>query len=254
MLTINVTSNIAETIKRLQAQAKQVPFATAVALTKTAQVVRQEEVKEMKDSFDRPTPYTLNSLFVKPATKTDLTARVWLKDAWGGGNTPAARYLLPQITGGLRKLKPFEKMLRSVGALPAGMYAVPGSGAQMDGYGNMSSGQIQQILSYFKTFPEAGYTKNLTKEGREKKWRGTRNKRGFAYFVGRPADGKLPLGIWQRFNFGAMGSAIKPIMIFVDRATYQIMYDFQYIADRTVKREFPRQFEAALRQEMATAR
>ena len=48
------------------------PFALAYALTKTAQDIKAAEIDVMKNVFDRPTRFTLNVLFLKPATKTDL--------------------------------------------------------------------------------------------------------------------------------------------------------------------------------------
>jgi hypothetical protein len=252
VISISVTHNIDETIRRLQAQARQVPFAISLAINRTAQLVKEDEIHEMRDVFDRPTPYTLNSLYLKPSTKQTLTAKVWLKEDTSKG-TPAAKYLLPQIQGGARRLKRFESALRRVGALPEGMVAVPATGAKFDPFGNMDRGQIVQILSYFRAFPEAGYKANMTDKGRAKLARGSKKRLGVAYFVGAPADGKLPLGVWQRTTF-AMGSAIKPVLLFVDAVHYQMLFDFPYVAKRVIDREFDRQFEIALRQAMATAR
>lgn len=44
----------------------------ATALTRTAQDVREAVRQELPRVFDRPTPYTLNSLFVRPATAQRL--------------------------------------------------------------------------------------------------------------------------------------------------------------------------------------
>lgn len=236
------------------AEKRQIPFATARALTAVARKVKDAEVHEMRDSFDRPTPWTLNSLFLKPATKAELTAYVWLKDdrATSGG-TPASVYLRPEIHGGARLPKKFERALASVGLLPAGFVAVPGSAAKLDQYGNMSKGQIVQILSYFRTFTAEGFSANITDKRKAKLAKGTKKKQGFAYFVGRPGDGKLPLGVYKRVHF-AQGSAIKPILIFVDGALYQERYDFFYAAKVTVDRELPREMADSLKYALATAR
>lgn len=254
MFRIDIRDNLKETSAWLDdVQREQMPFATALALTRTAALVKEAELREIDDVFDRPTPYTRNSLFTKPATKRDLNAYVWLKDDRAGSGTPATQYLSPNIAGGLRTLKRFETMLRGRGLLPDGYYAVPGSAATFDAFGNMSRGQIIQILSYFKTFNVAGYSANITDKRKGKLARGTRSKVGYVYFVGRPGDGKLPLGIWQRFNLGH-GTAIKPVILFVRSARYDAIFDFAFVAERVVEREFPRQFEAALRQALATAR
>src|SRR5439155_26080975 len=134
--------------------------------------------------------------------------------------------LNPQIHGGSRDLKKFERALRSVGALPESHFIVPGAAAKMDAYGNMDRGQIIQILAYFRSFPEAGYRANTTAKGRARLARTTLSRQGFAYFVGAPAGGKLPLGIWQRFNLKP--SAIRPVMIFVKSVLYSKRLDFEY--------------------------
>jgi hypothetical protein len=231
---------------------QQLPFATAVALNKTAELVQAAEVKEMRDVFDRPTPYTLNSLYVKRATKSNLEAEVKLKDDVYKG-TPAAKYLLPEIVGGLRRLKRFEKALQSVGAMPPGYFAVPGAAAKVDQFGNLDRGLIVQVLSYFKAFSAAGYHANITAARREKIARGTKKKIGYEYFVGAPAGGKLPLGIWQRFHLGH-GSAIKPIIIFMPHAIYREVFDFQYVADRVVAKNFAGEFDKAFAMAIATAK
>lgn len=247
MLRLGVSTDIAATIRQLSARRDQVPFATAVALTRTAVKVKEAEYNEMRDVFDRPTPYTLNSLYSRGATKQNLEAVVWLKYDTSKG-TPADKYLLPQIRGGSRPLKRFEVALRSVGALPSGYFAVPGSAAALDAYGNMKPSQIVQILSYFRAFPEAGYHANITAKRKQKLGR-----QGIAYFVGAPGDGKLPLGVWMRRSF-SHGSAIKPILIFVKSVLYAERFDFNYVAQKTVQREFSGQFSRALAEANASAR
>lgn len=71
---------------------KQIPFAMSKAINETAKEVKADLVNEIKKVFDRPTSYTLNSVFIKPATKRDLTAIVGLKE-WGGKGTPASKEL-----------------------------------------------------------------------------------------------------------------------------------------------------------------
>lgn len=250
---ISVQDSVADTVRLLDdIQRQQIPFATARALTRTAQLVKSAEVHEMGDVFDRPTPYTLDSLFVRSATKATLSANVWLKSDTSKG-TPADKYLLPQIRGGGRGMKRMEKALQSVGALPPGYYVVPGEAAKLDSYGNVDRGLIVQILSYFKAFPEAGYRANITDKRKQRLARGTKSKVGYAFFVGRPGGGKAPLGVWQRFNL-AHGSAVKPVLIFVPGVRFSAIYDFKFVADQTVARVFPSEFRVSLLDALATAR
>lgn len=251
-MAIDVRDAVRQLTAGILVEEKQVKFATRVALTRTAKKVEAAELHEMRDIFDRPTPFTLSGLFVRPATTTNLTAEVKLKDFASKSSTPAATYMAAQIKGGTRRQKRFERALQSVGALPPGYRVVPGEGAELDAYGNMSRGQIVQILSFFNAFPEAGYKANMSDKRRESLARGSKTRQGMAYFVGRPGD-RLPLGVYQRVHF-AGGSAIRPVMIFVREVTYQATFDFGYVAEKTIERHFASEFQRALDEARATQR
>ncbi len=234
-MKISIKSNIDKVISgMMDFPRNQLPYAVATALTKTTQDIAEAERREVRDVFDRPTPYTLDSFYVKPAKKSDLTSYVGIKDFAGKG-TPAIKFLAAQIKGGVRKQKRFERALQSVGALPAGYYIVPGEGAKLDSYGNIDRGLIVQLLSYFKAFPEMGYRSNMTDKRKAALAKGNAKKGvgGVVYFVGSPGD-RLPLGIWSRHSFGH-GSAIKPILIFVASAHYEALLDFYYVSEATAK-------------------
>lgn len=249
--TIDVRDAVTQLTANMAGLKKQIDFASRVAVTRTAQLAAIDEQKEMRDVFRSPTPYTLNSLFVQPATKTRPSAMVKLKDE-ATKATPAAKFLAAQISGGQRKQKKFERALEAAGVMPVGYRAVPGSGAKVDAYGNMSRGQIVQILAFFRAFPEMGYKANMTTAGRAQMAKGTKKAAGFTYFVGRPGD-RLPLGIYQRTRFAA-GSAVRPVLIFVRSAVYQPTLDFEYVVEQTVKREFAGLFAKAFEEAMRTAR
>lgn len=250
-MPIDVSAAIVAMTGQTALGSRQTVFATAVALTRTAQKVVPAEQKEMRDIFSNPTPYTLSGLYVRPATKQNLSAEVKLKDT-AAKAIPAATFLAAQLKGGNRHAKRFERALMSVGAMPPNYRAVPGAAAKMDGYGNMSAGQIVQILAFFRAFPEAGYKANMTAASKARLARGTKRKQGFAYFVGRPGD-RLPLGIYQRVRF-AGGTAIKPILIFVRHAVYQALFDFEYVANRTVEQQFGGEFARAWIEAAGSAR
>ena len=159
MLEFDLSADLRPLLKKLDTIQRQIPFVIASALTKTAVRVKPEIQKEMTKVFDRPTRYTLNSVFVTPAKKKDEnpTARVWLKDDTAtynrGGN--AAEYLWPQIAGGsTRALKRFEIRLKNHGLLPPGMFVRPGTGAKLDNHGNVNTGQMSAILAHLKTIRE----------------------------------------------------------------------------------------------------
>lgn len=255
-MKIGMQSNIDEVARSLDAAARrQVPFAAALTLTRAAQKVKQAEEHEMRDVFDRPTPYTMRSLFVKPATRSRLEATVGFKDFAGKG-IPATKFLQPQVAGGARPMKRFESALRLAGVLPFGYLAVPGAAADLDAYGNMSRGQIVQILSYFRAFSEAGYRANMTDKRRSSLARGGRSRYGVVYFVVRPGTGlrsDLFPGVWKREIHG-FGSRIRPVLRFVSRANYSPIFNFDYVAEKTVEIEIPRQWPIALAEALGSAR
>jgi hypothetical protein len=172
-----------------------------------------------------------------------------------GRGTQARDYLAPLVYGGQRKLKAFERSLQRVGLLPSGMAAVPGKAARLDAYGNMSRGQITQILSYFKAFGEQGYRANITDKRKESMAKGNKRTRarGVSYFVGRPNGGRHPSGVWQKTNFGEIGSAIKPIIIFVNRPAYRKQLDVPGIAERVIRSRFASELSMAVAQARRTA-
>lgn len=227
---LNITSNIDHLMRRIDAvERDQVPFVTAYALTKTAQDIRTEEIAVMARVFDRPTRFTLNALFVKPATKTDLVAEVCFKD--GFGSIPAWRYLGPQVEGGRRVKKSHERALERAGLLRAGEYVVPGRGVQLDANGNMRGADITRILSMLGANPDP--MSNTTARSR----RSRRGRQRGVYFLLRGASG-APDGIYHRTG----GRQIIPVMMFVRAPTYTKRFPFFETARRVFQQRFAHHF------------
>lgn len=226
---VKVRGNAADVIAEMLAISKdKAPLATAKALTFTAERVRDALQGEIEKVFDRPTPYTRRSLYLRTASPQRLSAMVKIKDAWGSSGTPAVKYLFAQVMGGRRTHKRFEQALIHYGLMPANMYAVPGDRAAVDGYGNIRASLIVQILSALGAAERfLGYMANRTKRSAK---RGKKKD----YFVGRPGNGQGPLGIWQRVAGGA-----RPIIIFVKAPSYRQRLDFYGIAERVATQQFP---------------
>lgn len=202
--------------------------AVATALTRTAVEIRKAVLDEMPRVFDRPTPYTMGSLFTKGATAASLQAETYFKDDRAGSGTPATKYLLPNVEGVARHTKRFERALQAVGALPAGWLTTPASGARLDAYGNVSKGQIIQILSQLRITMTAGYTRNMAFSAR--KQINAQRKAGGRFFVVKPGGkSKLAPGIYIR---EVIGTNITPVMIFVRAAAYKPRLDFYGISQR----------------------
>ena len=262
---IKVTSDIEQVIGRLSKDApRAVEVATQRALLHTAREVKNAEVKEMQRVFDRPTRWTLSGFKVE-LDKAQMQARVEIKDGYW---YRADNYLQTQIEGASnRRQKAFEKALQAVGALPAGWLAVPGERAKLDAYGNQSTGEIRQILSWFDAAERvAGSTQNMGFAGREKRRKGTKKKAGWEYFIVRVGDRrsfvrgnggrgthKMQPGIYRRTAF-ALGTRIEPVMIFIKAASYKPRFDFYGVAAQTIEREFKPRLESALQLELDKAR
>lgn len=243
--------NLDEVVRRLDRLAReQVPYATALALTKTAQAAQAATRAEMTRVFDRPTPFTLASTFIRPATKSRLEAQVFLKDLDNKGGGSARTRLAPQVYGGTRRWKRMEGLLMRTGLMAPGEVAVPGEAAKLDAYGNMSRGQLVQILSWFQAFPESGYKANTTREGRSRLARGSKTRRGVRYFFRRDRPGR---GVYQATRT-AWGSAIKPVLMFAARPAYSARFDMPGVVERVARQQFRGWFASAAEEAMRSAR
>jgi hypothetical protein len=225
--------------------AKQVPFAIAQALTKTAREIATQKQNAIRSTFDRPREQTVKAIQTKGATKQNLTAIVSIRDDKA---LPASEYLAANIKGGGRSLKRSEIMLRAAGILPSGMFTVPGAGAKLDAYGNMSRGQINQILSYFRTFGKT--TLNTTRMNMSDAKRNKMAARR-AYFIVPIKDRKIKLypGIWQQ-----IGKEIKPILMFVNAPKYNSIFEFEDIDFNGVSEIFHHHFNTEFENAMRTAK
>jgi len=234
MIKINVNVDIEQATRKLYAfQREQIPFARAVALTRTGQIVKKDLSEELASSFDAPTPFTRNSLFLTPATKTRNWAKVWIKDR-------QVKYLYPGIMGGKRDAKGFEGLLRRAGVLPGGWFAVPTKYAPKDAYGNVPGNVVVRILAQLHASRDS--YQNETRSSRKRK--GVKSKAA-RYFAALPGRSHLKPGIYERLS----SSGVRPIFIFTPKTpTYRPRYSFYERGEAIARREFPRQFEKALAQ------
>jgi hypothetical protein len=263
-MKIGIKSNQMEVQRRTLERARKMPIAAAVALTRTAQDIRNALKEEMPRVFDRPTPYAINSFFMRGATKQRLEAEVWLKDSPAGKGTAADRFMSPHIYGGPRSLKRFERALNRIGLLPTGLYCTPGPAAIIDAFGNMNRSQITQIMSYLGAFGEQGYRANATARTRQNKWKGNAKKgvRGFEYFAVGVRDGKLAPGIYIRKNYSdserqsvahLQRDAARAVLFFVRSPSYRKRLDFFGISQRVAANQLSAHLEREMERAVATA-
>lgn len=215
--------------RAIDGAARQVPFVCAFALTKAMQEAREAERSEMVSVFDRPTRYTLNSIQVVPATKRNLTAEIRFKEF----PRPAWKWLGPQVAGGGRKLKAFERALQLRGLMKSGEYAVPSRRAKLDAYGNLPGSVLVQILSQLGALEyKSGYSANMTAKSKRRAVK----RSGGQYVVIRD-HGKAPNGVYLRKEKWAI-----PILLFVRAPAYEKRFPYYETARRVVPAAFRRRF------------
>lgn len=121
VIAIRVSSNANALARSLDDFIKrQLPFAMAQGVNKTAQRVAEGESDNIVQTLKNPTPFTRKSVGVRRARKGIPTAFVFMKDI-------TASYLQPYETGGVHKLpgsallNPKDIALNQYGQLPRGI-------------------------------------------------------------------------------------------------------------------------------------
>lgn len=132
MISINVTHDLDKLKKKLNyIERKQIPFATAKALTDTAKEVQQKEVEQLEKDIDRPAPFTKRGFYIRRATKNNLVSVIGIKDI-------QAKYLGLQVEGGTQT--------------PANKAIVRPANLKLNKYGNLTKGRIKKLLARPDTF------------------------------------------------------------------------------------------------------
>jgi hypothetical protein len=233
-MQFDIRSNVKDVTRWLDdAQKRQLPFATVLAMTKTAQDVKAEELVVMKRVFNNPTPYALNALRVAPAKKKTLIASVEFKDFASKG-TPAKRFLNPEVHGGPRSIKSHERQLAPF--MAGKRFTSPARGYPRNQYGNIPGSTYSRILSHLKVSSDP--TQNITGSKRSKAKRA--NSQFFAI------HGK---GVFERRG----KKKIRPVLVFTKPPKYTKRFPFYETAGRIVK-SIDTNFAIAWQQALATAR
>lgn len=207
---------------------KQIPFATAVALTRTAQKVSVALREDMASSFDRPTRWTLNSLRVESAKKDKLRALVAVKDKAARG-TPALRWIAPAVDGGKRLNKPSERAMQAMGALPGGYQVVIGKSTKTNKHGNLTARRVKDAIEGARASMSGG-------------------SQGQRYFLMR--RGSTPIGIAQRTSKRNMHI----VLAFIPQPSYDTLFDFYGVGRKEANKAFPVEMKKSLEHALRTAR
>ena len=123
---LSIASDVAALRRHLSAvEQRQIPFAVARGLTVAAKEVAADITADLPSIFDRPTPFTKRAIGSTRASKTRLTASVFVKRV-------QAAYLGIQETGGERR--------------PKGRAIVMPAAERLNQYGNLPRRRLQTLL------------------------------------------------------------------------------------------------------------
>lgn len=221
--TINIKHDMDVAARWARAMAAdQVPFATAVALTRVAADAATELARELPKYLDKPTPFTMRAFSISRADKRTLTSAVFAKDA-------QAKYLQWQVFGGNRAPS------RVAQKLPTAI--------KLNDFGNIPRGEIARLVK----LAQAG--KRLTKASGRRLAVSSK----VDLFYGDPGNGTPP-GIFKRVVQGDQHRLIPLVLFTKQPAHYQQRLPMRAIVERVVRDRFPAHFRAALDQAVRSAR
>lgn len=185
MLTIKLdTSAITATLQSTQ---RKIVRCTALALNDTAKSAVVLLQQKQSAVFDRPNSYTQKGYRVGRANYSKLSASVFALPRQDN-------YLAPEVSGGTRKVKAYERAMRQAGILPAGFYTVPAKSLRLDAHGNIPRALLVQILR--QTAASGGTYANARLGDTKKAQRGAR-RHGVFFVMPEGNRQKLPAGIYR---------------------------------------------------------
>lgn len=226
----NFSNSNTTQLKRLQSKIEDVSGAFPRVITKTLNNVsfkaRLEVNAEASRVFQNPTNMIKNAAYVKAAKASEPYAVVHIKETppKGGKNSPAD-VLLPHVEGGRRFVKGLEVGLRarqllrrlSGSGIPRDTHFVPGAGADLNRFGNMTPAKVKRILKETK-------------------------KPGGKFFMFIPDGRRYPLVMHQRTK------KADPEVALVGVATpnYRKRFAFHNVVEKTFARHYANELEEQL--------
>ncbi len=124
-------ANLTDLSNQLRTLRKQIPFATAQAMTAVVRKIEDVQKVAMQRNLDNPTPFTVKSVKSCGARKNDLKAKVFVMNT-------AAAYLEPFETGGVHKLN--------------GSALLNPKDIKLNKYGNLPRNKLSSLKSKENTF------------------------------------------------------------------------------------------------------
>lgn len=219
--------------------------ALATGLTRAAGVLAGDWRDQIGAKLDRPTPLTQRAVLVKRAEAASLQAEVLVRDQARAGAITPAEYLGTQEAGGSRGLRKFERALIAQGSMPAGHKVVPGKYAKLDGFGNVSRGQIVQVIAQLGAQYSPGYQRVISKSAAKRAESAFRRGRNYVALLARDDKGRAP-GVYEIGKYG-----LRPVFFYVRSVAYQRRLDLLGQASSRAPAEVQRQVERAIAEHAA---
>lgn len=206
------------------------PYVKAAFLTGLAKNVQGRLTAQIPVAFDRPTPFTQRSAWVKAATKSAPLAEVYFPESDDGAGRNKREYIRPGAQGAAaRRQKKTEYLLSAMGLLPSGWVTVPGSycARRLDGYGNMPGSYYKELIRGLRIKNTRGPAKPVSAASSK---RAARMGVAFEFFAVSPGanslgrhGGYLPSGVYKRSGKG--GRDLLQYLKFVKKASYRPRLD-----------------------------
>ncbi len=213
-------ANLTDLNNQLRTIRKQIPFATAQAMTNTVRQIEQAQKIALQRNLESPTPFTVGGVKSRGARKTDLRAKVFVMPT-------TAEYLEPFEVGGVHKLNS-SALLNP-------------KNIKLNKYGNLPRNKLSSLKSKDNTFigdingVNGVWQRKKAKKGRKGKKRLKRSANGTRRE--RPNQ-PMPKLLIQFGN----ALPVKPVLGYQDRA------------QKMVQALLPQEISRALEEAMRTAK
>lgn len=225
---------IEDVTRMLDACPNKARYAAETAIDYSVKYGKSTVQREMLGVFDNPTNYTINSVVATPTKGHNMVGRVGFRVPDRMGET----YLAPQVVGGSRQLKGFERGLGDDEYVPA-------SGAKLNAQGNVAVPQVKAAIADVK---RRGPEYVLIRKQRGKLVPGLyqriKSGRGFSRKVSRSAGRTIERGRSRgRYVSAILARGLKPIFM-IGRTGHQVkpLLDFYGVAIAAINREFAPKF------------
>jgi len=216
----------------------------ATTLTRTAKRLSKQWQGEIDRAIDRPVARTQKAVRIEPARADSLTAMVALKDAVGQGMAPG-QYLQQHEHGGGRLVKKFEQALINSGAMPSGYITVPGRGAGIDGYGNVSRATIIAVIAQLGRDYSPGYQRVISKSSAKRAASMARH--GRRYIVMPVGNKSVSPGVYERRS----DRTVSAVFLFKKMVSYSRKLTLQASAQELAPAIAAEEFDRALSESLA---